>query len=78
MFSPWLVGDLNRCALVYFVVPTSAASKKAICAESGAANSRLTSPLPSVNIDNFDKEEKHLSLCSKRSHKNFVAVDECV
>jgi len=51
MFSPWLVGDPDCCATDYIVVPTSTAPKKAICAESGAANSGLASPLSSVRIN---------------------------
>jgi len=52
MFSPWLVGDPDCCDADHIVVPTPAAPKKAIFAESGAANSGLASPLSSLKIDN--------------------------
>jgi len=52
MFSPWLVGNRDSCAPDYIVVPTTSAPKKAICAESGAANSGLASPLSSLKFNN--------------------------
>jgi len=57
MFSPWLVGNRDSCVADNFVVPTPAAPKKTICAESGATNSGLASPLSSIKSKNKNFKE---------------------